>query len=140
VNNINTIEGGTHLVGFKTALTRTINNYMTKNNLFKSGKDALTSLQGEDMREGLTAIISVKVPDPQFEGQTKTKLGNSEVKGIVEQVMGEVFGSWLEETPTDAKKIVDKALSAAFTREAGRKARTGTSQDGLIGTLARQVG
>jgi DNA gyrase subunit B len=123
VNNINTIEGGTHLVGFKTALTRTINNYMTKNNLFKSGKDALTSLQGEDMREGLTAIISVKVPDPQFEGQTKTKLGNSEVKGIVEQVMGEVFGSWLEETPTDAKKIVDKALSAAFTREAGRKAK-----------------
>ncbi len=123
VNNINTIEGGTHLVGFKTALTRTINNYMTKNSLFKSGKDALTSLQGEDVREGLTAIVNVRVPDPQFEGQTKTKLGNSEVKGIVEQVMGEIFGSWLEETPTDAKKIADKALGAAFTREASRKAK-----------------
>ncbi len=123
VNNINTVEGGTHLVGFKTALTRTINNYMTKNNLFKSGKDALDTLQGEDVREGLTAVVSVKVPDPQFEGQTKTKLGNSEVKGIVEQVMGETFSEWLEENPTDGKKIADKGLGAAYTREAARKAK-----------------
>ncbi len=123
VNNINTVEGGTHLVGFKTALTRTINNYMTKNNLFKSGKDALDTLQGEDVREGLTAVVSVKVPDPQFEGQTKTKLGNSEVKGIVEQVMGETFSDWLEENPTDGKKIADKGLGAAYTREAARKAK-----------------
>ena len=123
VNNINTIEGGTHLVGFKTALTRTINNHCTKNNLFKSSKDAITALQGEDTREGLTAIVSVKVPDPQFEGQTKTKLGNSEVKGIVEQVMGEMYGSWLEENPTDARKIVDKCVGAAYTREAARKAK-----------------
>ncbi len=123
VNNINTIEGGTHLVGFKTALTRTINNYMTKNNLFKSGKDSLDTLQGEDVREGLTAVVNVKVPDPQFEGQTKTKLGNSEVKGIVEQVMGETFSEWLEENPTDGKKIADKGLGAAYTREAARKAK-----------------
>ncbi len=123
VNNINTVEGGTHLVGFKTALTRTLNNYMTKNNLFKSGKDAIDTLQGEDVREGLTAIVSVKVPDPQFEGQTKTKLGNGEVKGIVEQVMGEAFSDWLEENPTDGKKIADKGLGAAYTREAARKAK-----------------
>jgi len=123
VNNINTVEGGTHLVGFKTALTRTINNYMTKNGLFKTGKDALDTLQGEDVREGLTAVVNVKVPDPQFEGQTKTKLGNSEVKGIVEQVMGETFSEWLEENPTDGKKIADKGLGAAYTREAARKAK-----------------
>jgi DNA gyrase subunit B len=123
VNNINTIEGGTHLVGFKSALTRTINNYITKNNLVKNNKDGVSSLQGEDVREGLTAIVSVKVPEPQFEGQTKTKLGNSEVKGIVEQVMGDMFGSWLEETPTDARKIVDKAIGAAYTREVTRKAK-----------------
>ncbi len=123
VNNINTIEGGTHLIGFKAALTRTINNYMSKNNLFKSGKDAITSLTGEDTREGLTAVVSVKVPDPQFEGQTKTKLGNSEVKGIVESVFGEAFSDWLEENPTDGKKIADKGLGAAFTRTAARKAK-----------------
>ncbi len=123
VNNINTIEGGSHLIGFKTALTRTINNYMSKNSLFKSGKDAITSLSGEDTREGLTAVVSVKVPDPQFEGQTKTKLGNSEVKGIVESVMGEAFSEWLEENPTDARKIADKGLGAAFTRTAARKAK-----------------
>ncbi|MCK4858132.1 MAG: DNA topoisomerase (ATP-hydrolyzing) subunit B [candidate division Zixibacteria bacterium] len=128
VNNINTIEGGTHLVGFKTALTRTLNNYSQKNNLLKLSKNGKNGkngglLQGEDAREGLTAVISVKVPDPQFEGQTKTKLGNSEVKGFVEQVMGEAFGEWLEETPTDARKIVEKAVGAARSREAARKAK-----------------
>lgn len=123
VNNINTVEGGTHMVGFKTALTRTINNYMTKNNLFKSGKDNIDLLTGDDVREGLTAVVSVKVPDPQFEGQTKTKLGNSEVKGIVESVVGETLSDWLEENPTDGKKIADKGLGAAYTREASRKAK-----------------
>jgi len=120
VNNINTIEGGFHMVGFKTALTRTINNYATKNNLFKNG-DSL--LMGEDVREGLTAVLSIKVLDPQFEGQTKTKLGNSEVKGIVESVVGEYLGSYLEENPSTGKKIVDKCLQASHSREAARKAR-----------------
>ncbi len=126
VNNINTIEGGTHMIGFKTALTRTLNNYGQKYNLFKStknGKNGSTMLQGEDAREGLTAVVSVKVPDPQFEGQTKTKLGNSEVKGLVEQAFGEAFSEWLEETPTDAKKIVEKGLGALRSREAARKAK-----------------
>ena len=123
VNNINTVEGGTHMVGFKTALTRTINNYMTKNNLFKSGKDGIDTLTGDDVREGLTAVVSVKVPDPQFEGQTKTKLGNSEVKGIVESVVGETLSEWLEENPGDGKKIAEKGLGAAYTREASRKAK-----------------
>ncbi len=120
VNNINTIEGGSHLVGFKTALTRTINTYAAKNNLFKNGD---TQLQGEDVREGLTAIISVKVVDPQFEGQTKTKLGNSEVKGIVESIVGEHLGIYLEENPSVGRKIVEKCLSAARAREAARKAK-----------------
>jgi DNA gyrase subunit B len=120
VNNINTIEGGTHLVGFKTALTRTINNYAQKNKLLKNGQPPL---EGEDVREGLTAIISVKVPDPQFEGQTKTKLGNSEVKGIVESILGESLGEFFEENPPIAKKIVEKSTSAARAREAARKAR-----------------
>jgi DNA gyrase subunit B len=120
VNNINTIEGGTHLIGFKTALTRTINNYATRNKLFKNGD---TSLSGEDVREGLTAVLSVRVEDPQFEGQTKTKLGNSEVKGIVESVVGEKLGEFMEENPAVAKKIVEKCLSAARSREAARKAR-----------------
>lgn len=120
VNNINTIEGGFHLVGFKTALTRTLNNYGQKNNLFKNG-DSL--VQGEDTREGLTAVLSVKVVDPQFEGQTKTKLGNSEVKGIVESIVGEYLGTYLEENPAVGKKIIDKCKSAARSREAARKAR-----------------
>jgi DNA gyrase subunit B len=120
VNNINTIEGGSHLVGFKTALTRTINNYATKNNLLKNGD---TQFQGEDVREGLTAVISAKVVDPQFEGQTKTKLGNSEVKGIVESIVGEYLAMYLEENPSVGRKIVDKCLSAARSREAARKAR-----------------
>ncbi|MFH2056578.1 MAG: DNA topoisomerase (ATP-hydrolyzing) subunit B [bacterium] len=129
VNNINTVEGGTHLIGFKTAITRTLNNYGVKNNLFKSGKSSkngkngTTLLQGEDVREGLTAVVSVKVPDPQFEGQTKTKLGNSEVRGLVEHAMGEAFGEWLEENPTDGRKIFDKGLGASRSREAARKAK-----------------
>ncbi|MFZ5980059.1 MAG: DNA topoisomerase (ATP-hydrolyzing) subunit B [Candidatus Zixiibacteriota bacterium] len=120
VNNINTIEGGTHLTGFRTALTRTINNYATKNKLLK--KENFTFI-GEDSREGLTAVISVKVRDPQFEGQTKTKLGNSEVRGVVESITNEYLNAYLEENPPVGKKIVDKLASAAVAREAARKAK-----------------
>jgi DNA gyrase subunit B len=119
-NNIGTIEGGSHLSGFRTALTRSINNYAQKNNLLKNNS---SSLSGEDVREGLTAVISVKVPNPQFEGQTKTKLGNSEIKGIVESVLGEGLSNFFEEHPSVAKLIVGKASSAARAREAARKAR-----------------
>ncbi len=121
VNNINTIEGGTHLVGFKTALTRTLNNYAYKNNLIK--ENSKISLTGDDFREGLTAVISVKVMEPQFEGQTKTKLGNSEVKSAVETLVGEKLGEYLEENPSVGKKIIDKCKRAAEAREAARKAR-----------------
>lgn len=120
VNNINTVEGGSHLVGFKTALTRTLNNYAQRNGLFK--KDTFT-LSGEDVREGLTAILSIKVAEPQFEGQTKTKLGNSEVKGIVDSVVSEGLSEYLEQHPAEAKRIVEKSLNAARSREAARKAR-----------------
>jgi DNA gyrase subunit B len=120
VNNINTHEGGTHLVGFRTALTRTLNNYAYKNGLVKEGKIQLT---GDDFREGLTAVLSIKVAEPQFEGQTKTKLGNSEVKSIVESIVGEGLQNWLEENSPDAKRIIDKCLRAAEAREAARKAR-----------------
>ena len=120
VNDINTHEGGTHLVGFKTALTRTLNNYGYKNNLIKNDKIQLT---GDDFREGLTCVISVKVPEPQFEGQTKTKLGNSEVKSIVETIVGEELQAYLEQYPAVAKKIIEKCLRAAEAREAARKAR-----------------
>ena len=120
VNNINTHEGGTHLVGFKTALTRTLNNYAYKNNLIKDNKITLT---GDDFREGLTAVISVKVAEPQFEGQTKTKLGNSETKSAVETVVGEKLAEYLEENPPVGKKIIEKCLRAAEAREAARKAR-----------------
>jgi DNA gyrase subunit B len=120
VNNINTHEGGTHLVGFKTALTRTLNNYAYKNNLIKDNKITLT---GDDFREGLTAVISVKVAEPQFEGQTKTKLGNSETKSAVESVVGEKLAEYLEENPSVGKKIIEKCLRAAEAREAARKAR-----------------
>jgi len=119
-NNINTIEGGTHLVGFKSALTRTLNNYAQRNNLFK---DAKYTLSGEDVREGLTAVVSIKIAEPQFEGQTKTKLGNSEVKGIVETVFGEALNEYLEENPSVGKKIIEKSLTAARAREAARKAK-----------------
>jgi DNA gyrase subunit B len=120
VNNIPTTEGGTHLSGFKTALTRTLNNYAQKNSLVKNGSMVLT---GDDVREGLTSVISVKAPDPQFEGQTKTKLGNSEVRGIVESIVGEGLYEFLEQNPSVAKKIVQKGLNAAKSREAARKAR-----------------
>ncbi len=120
VNNINTHEGGTHLVGFKTALTRTLNNFAQKNNLIKDNKITLT---GEDFREGLTAVLSVKVAEPQFEGQTKTKLGNSEVKSAVETFVGEKLSEFLEQNPAVGRKIIEKVLRAAESREAARKAR-----------------
>ncbi|MEW5901246.1 MAG: DNA topoisomerase (ATP-hydrolyzing) subunit B [Acidobacteriota bacterium] len=121
VNNINTTEGGTHLIGFKAALTRCLNNYAVANNLFKDLSAG--SLSGDDTREGLTAVLSVKMRDPQFEGQTKTKLGNSEVKGIVESLVNEQLTAYLEENPTNAKRVILKALDAARAREAARKAR-----------------
>ncbi len=120
VNTINTIEGGTHLVGFRSALTRSINDYARRQGLLKNG-DA--GLQGDDVREGLTAVISIKLPEPQFEGQTKTKLGNPEVKGLVESVVGEELAEYFESHPSDAKKIVAKAVQAARAREAARQAR-----------------
>ncbi len=121
VNNINTHEGGTHLVGFKTALTRTLNNYAAKNGLIKEGSKI--NLTGDDFREGLTAVISVKVAEPQFEGQTKTKLGNSETKSAVETLVGEKLAEYLEENPGIGKKIIEKCMRAAEAREAARKAR-----------------
>ena len=114
-NNINTHEGGTHLIGFKAALTRTMNSYATANNLLKNVK---VSISGEDLREGLTAVISVKIPQPQFEGQTKTKLGNSEVKGYVETLLNEKLATYLEENPQVAKKVLEKSIDAARAREA----------------------
>ncbi|MBZ0267400.1 DNA topoisomerase (ATP-hydrolyzing) subunit B [bacterium] len=142
-NNIRTIEGGTHLVGFKAALTRTLNNYATRNNLFKgSGKDKITSISGDDVREGLTAVVSVNLSEPQFEGQTKAKLGNSDVKGIVETAVGERLGEFLETNPAIARKVVDKAVSAARARDAARKARaltrrkTALENSSLPGKLA----
>ena len=119
-NNIDTIEGGTHLVGFKTALTRVFNDYAKR---FGHLKENDKNLSGEDIREGLTCVISVKIGEPQFEGQTKTKLGNSEVRGIVDSVVGEGVGTFLEENPAIAKIIIDKALMAARARDAARKAR-----------------
>lgn len=119
-NNINTQEGGTHLSGFRSALTRTLNDYARKNNLLKQNED---NLSGEDVREGLTAVISVKISEPQFEGQTKTKLGNSEVRGIVESIVSEHLSTYLEEHPTESKRIIEKAISAFRAREAARKAR-----------------
>ena len=120
VNNINTIEGGTHLEGFKRALTKIFNDYARSHNILKE-KD--TNLQGEDIREGITAVISVKVKEPQFEGQTKTKLGNSEVTGIVVSMMNEALSAFLEENPGVAKAILEKCISASRAREAARKAR-----------------
>jgi DNA gyrase subunit B len=120
VNNINTHEGGTHLTGFKSALTRTINDIARKRDFLKKEN---FSLSGEDIREGLTCVLHVKVREPQFEGQTKTKLGNSEVEGIVKQVVNEHLGTWLEEHPPVARAIIEKAVSAARAREAARKAR-----------------
>ncbi len=133
-NNINTHEGGTHLIGFKAALTRTMNSYANANNLLKNVKVAIS---GEDLREGLTAVISVKISQPQFEGQTKTKLGNSEVKGYVETLMNEKLATFLEENPQVAKKILEKSIDAARAREAARRARDLTRRKGAldVGTL-----
>ncbi|MBM6991519.1 DNA topoisomerase (ATP-hydrolyzing) subunit B [Mobilibacterium timonense] len=119
-NNINTVDGGFHLVGFKTAITRTVNDYARRKNFLKENED---SLQGEDIREGITAVISVKLLNPQFEGQTKAKLGNSEMRGIVESAMADYFSAYLDEHPKEARAIVDKCLNAARARVAARKAR-----------------
>jgi len=129
-NNINTVEGGTHLTGFKTALTRAINQYARAKNLLKN----ISSISGEDTREGLSAVISVKLPNPQFEGQTKTKLGNSEVEGLVSSVVFEALTSFFEENPSVANKIVEKAILAAQAREAARKARELTRRKGALDT------
>ena len=123
VNNINTIEGGTHLSGFRSALTRAMNNHAAKNNLIKNKKNEKTSLSGEDFREGLTAILSIKVQEPQFEGQTKTKLGNGDVKGAVDNIVYEGILDFLEQNPSIGKRIIEKALLAARSRSAARKAR-----------------
>lgn len=129
VNNINTIEGGTHLVGFKTSLTRVINDYAKKYNLLKENDVAIT---GEDIREGITAVLSIKIPNPQFEGQTKTKLGNSEVRGIVDSITGEALNGYYEENPKTAKLIVEKSLRSARAREAARKARDLARRKGAL--------
>lgn len=128
-NNINTREGGTHLVGFKSSLTRTANSYASSSGIIKDGKE---SISGDDIREGLTAVISVKIPNPQFEGQTKMKLGNSEAKGIVESITNEALSRYFEENPSIAKKIIEKAIQAARAREAARKARELTRRKGVL--------
>jgi DNA gyrase subunit B len=128
-NNINTKEGGTHLIGFKSALTRTVNSYAISSGVLKNGRE---SLSGEDIREGLTAVINVKLLFPQFEGQTKMKLGNSEVKGLVESIVNDNLGTYFEENPSVVRKIVEKALQAARAREAARKARELTRRKGAF--------
>jgi DNA gyrase subunit B len=129
VNNINTTEGGTHLIGFKSALTRSINQYANTNNLIK---DLKRNLGGDDTREGLCVVLSLKLKDPQFEGQTKTKLGNSEVKGIVDSIVNEELSCYFEENPSVARKIIFKVLEAARTREAARKARELARRKGVL--------
>ena len=129
VNNINTTEGGSHLVGFKSAITKTINDYGRKANLLKNTD---SNLSGDDVREGITAIISVKVPEPQFEGQTKTKLGNSEVRGIVENIFSEELMYFLEQNPVIGKNILQKGIMAARAREAARKARDLTRRKNVL--------
>ena len=132
-NNINTHEGGTHMIGFKSALTRTLNNYALSNNLFKEDKETLS---GDDVREGLVAVISVKLSNPQFEGQTKTKLGNSEVKGIVETLVNVGLGDYLNENPSVARKIVNKAIEAARARDAARRARELVRRKGALDSMS----
>jgi len=133
VNNINTIEGGTHLVGFRSAITRTFNSYANKNGLIK--ENSKITLSGDDFKEGLTAVVSVKVMEPQFEGQTKTKLGNGDVKFIVESIVAEKLAEYLEESPSVAKKIIEKCLRAAEAREAARKARELVRRKNALDTL-----
>ncbi len=128
-NNINTREGGTHLIGFKSSLTRTANSYATSKGIIKDAKE---SISGEDIREGLTAVISVKLPNPQFEGQTKMKLGNSEIKGIVESIMNESLSTYFEENPSVSRRIIEKAIQASRAREAARKARELTRRKGVL--------
>ncbi|MCB2300583.1 DNA topoisomerase (ATP-hydrolyzing) subunit B [Clostridium tagluense] len=128
-NNIDTVEGGTHLVGFKSALTRIVNDYAKKFGFLKENDK---NLSGEDVREGLTAVISIKLTDPQFEGQTKTKLGNSEVRGIVDGIVGEAISNVLEENPELGKKIIDKSLNAARARDAAKKARELTRRKSIL--------
>lgn len=135
VNNINTIEGGTHLTGFKTALTRCFNQYIEKNKGKNNGNGEL-KLTSEDVWEGLSAVVSVKIPEPQFEGQTKTKLGNSEVKGIVDSMVNDAFSSYLEENPSVARAIVDKTVNAAKAREAARKARELTRRKNYLDSMS----
>jgi DNA gyrase subunit B len=132
-NTINTVEGGTHLIGFKAALTRSLNAYAAAAGLLK---DLKQNLSGEDVREGLTAVVSVKLPNPQFEGQTKAKLGNSEVKGLVEGVCNERLSLYLEQNPAEARRIIEKALEAARAREAARKARDLTRRKGALENLS----
>ncbi|MFZ5640219.1 MAG: DNA topoisomerase (ATP-hydrolyzing) subunit B [Bacillota bacterium] len=132
-NNINTQEGGTHEAGFKTALTRVVNDYARKYNLLKENEANLT---GEDIREGMTAVISVKVREPQFEGQTKTKLGNSEVRGVVDNIVVEGMGTFLEENPPVSKRIIEKAVNASRAREAARKARELTRRKSALESTA----
>ena len=128
-NNINTKEGGTHLIGFKSALTRTANSYGSASGILKNGKETLS---GDDIREGLTAVVSVKLPNPQFEGQTKMKLGNSEVKGIVESIVNETLATYFGENPSIARKVIEKAIQASRAREAARKARELTRRKGAL--------
>ncbi|MCL5021798.1 MAG: DNA topoisomerase (ATP-hydrolyzing) subunit B [Nitrospirae bacterium] len=128
-NNINTKEGGTHLIGFKSALTRTANSYASSSGILKNGKEGIS---GDDIREGLTAVVSVKLPNPQFEGQTKMKLGNSEVKGIIESIVNDALSTYFEENPSVARKIIEKAIQAARAREAARKARELTRRKGAL--------
>ena len=132
-NNINTIEGGTHLSGFRSALTRTVNKYIADNNMLKSKEEPLT---GDDIREGLTVVVSVKVPQPQFEGQTKTKLGNGEVEGIVAQIVNDKLSTYFAEHPAVAKRLVEKSIVAARARAAAREARERTRRKGVLDSLS----
>src|SRR5690606_16166028 len=132
-NNINTIDGGTHLTGFKAALTRTINDYARRAGFLKETDE---NLSGEDVREGLTAIVSVKLPEPQFEGQTKGRLGNAEVAGQVQSVVNDALATYLNENPQAARRIVDKCVTAARAREAARKARELVQRKGALDTFS----
>ena len=128
-NCIHTIDGGTHLTGFRSALTRVLNDYARKAKILK---DNDPNLSGDDTREGLVAVISVKLAEPQFEGQTKTRLGNAEMKGLVESTLGEALSTWLEERPSDARRIIEKCLTASRAREAARKARDLVIKKGFL--------